>query len=498
MVRSVRLLLALALLLAVAPSAAARPYGGACLPGSPERCERWAVEVSAPAPEGKRSDQFVTGLATGGGTAFLTMKDQQGDPGDAYASTAQGALVALDVATGAERWRSAVATRAYDTLLDVDATRDGRTVVVTGAAYDGFVVGAKDSRVVTAAFDGATGRQLWLSTWDGRPDGTDNGKVVALSPDGRRAYVGGVTTVAPGDLDYVVVAYDTATGRERWARTYAGLGAGGDDALYDLAVSPDGDRVLVTGDSAATREFDVDMATVALDARNGRVAWEHRLDGLGAQVSDRARALAVDGRHVYVTGDSSPADRSADLDVLTAAIDLRSGTTAWTRRQDPSGGRFDTGRAIALAGDRVVVTTQTPGLEADSGLDQTTAALDVATGAVAWEARNGATRTSELANAAVATAGGELVTVAANARPVVDKTALNSMLLTTYRVADGTVAWRTRLEAEAGNAVTATQLAASADGASVVTAGQLTRSANPLEPPSQDVYDVVAAGFAAR
>jgi len=75
-------------------------------------------------------------------------------------------------------------SRTYDSIHGLAVSPDGRTVVATGGAYDGFPVGATDSHVVTAAFDAATGSVRWSAVWDGRPDATDNGNDVAFSPDG--------------------------------------------------------------------------------------------------------------------------------------------------------------------------------------------------------------------------------------------------------------------------------------------------------------------------
>lgn len=491
-----RLPLAVLATLLLAAPAAAHPLGG-CLPAGGERCERWSAIFSTPAPEGTRSDQFPQAVDVSSATAFVAARDVAFAPQDPYDGTrGRGAVVAYDLVTGAERWRAAAATRPYDTVNDVAVAPDGATVFATGAAYDAWSIAATDARMVTTALDATTGAVRWQTTWDARPDARDIAKVVAVAPDGRRLYVGGVTTEAGGALDYVVAAYDTATGRERWVRTYSGLGTGGNDVLYGLAVSPDGDRVVATGDSAGTAQFDTDVTTVAYDAKRGKVGWVQRLDGAGAQVSDRVNALAVDDRHAYVTGDGSPGPGGGSIDVQTAALDLATGELAWNVRTDPSGGRFDTGRAIAVSGDRVVTVAQSPSPVNDEGLDLVTTAHDVATGEVAWTARRAAARTSELANDVAA--GDGLAIAIGSARPVVQYTALDEQVLEAYDLATGGPRWSTRLDAGTGNALTGHRLALSPDGASVTTIGQRTLSANPLGPETQDVYDTVTATFPAR
>jgi hypothetical protein len=424
-----------------------------------------------------------------GSTAYVGVKAVPLDIGDPYASSGSWAIAAYDLATGAEQWRVFRRSRAYDSLLDLAVSPDGRTVVATGGAYDGFPVGtATDSRIVTVAFDAATGAERWAATWDARPDGTDNGKVVDFAPHGRLVFVGGITSATGGDLDYVTLAYDARTGKRRWVQVYRGLGAGGLDALYDLAVSPGGDRVYVTGESTGTREFDLDYATVAYDARKGKQAWASRQDRGGV---DRAAALAVDGDRVFVTGDSHVAPGGADFDALTVGLRAADGTVAWESRLGGAG--YDGGRALAAAGGRVVVTAQSPGTSSDEGLDALTAAYDVATGAEMWRTRLAEPRRSELANDLVLSPGGGVAYLVARSRPAIQYTALDEQWVVALRVSDGSTAWTTRLDAGVGNAFSGDAVAATPD--TVVTLGQRTRGADPLGPPDQDVYDTLVVAL---
>jgi DNA-binding beta-propeller fold protein YncE len=283
------------------PSARAHTVGGPCI-AALERCERWWATVQGPPPSpGQRPDEFPSAIAVSATTLFAGVTAVDFNVNDPYSSTASWTLAAYDLSTGAERWQVFRRSRAYDSLLDVAASADGRMVVATGGAYDAFPVGATDSRIVTVAYDAATGTERWSATWDGNPAGIDNGLVVAFSPDGRFVYVGGVTTPAPGELDYVTIAYDAVRGRQLWVRVYRGLGTGSTNALSGLAVSPDGKQVYVTGESAGAREYELDYATVAYAARNGRQLWVSRQE---SSFVDRAYSLAVDQNQVYVTGDS--------------------------------------------------------------------------------------------------------------------------------------------------------------------------------------------------
>ena len=86
-----------------------------------------------------------------------------------------------------------------------------------------------------------------------------------------------------GGADYATVAYDAATGAQRWASRYNGP-ANRDDFALSVAVSPDGATVFVTGASFGGRNraccnSDWDYATVAYDAATGAQRWASRYNG---------------------------------------------------------------------------------------------------------------------------------------------------------------------------------------------------------------------------
>src|SRR5205823_3583196 len=104
--------------------------------------------------------------------------------------------------------------------------------------------------------------------------------------------------------DYLTAAYLTSTGERVWQARYAGPGRG-DDRAADVALSPDGSTVFVTGESGAP-EHGRGIATVAYDAGTGNELWSARYDG-PPHSTDAGQALAVspDGSRVYVVGDVS-------------------------------------------------------------------------------------------------------------------------------------------------------------------------------------------------
>jgi hypothetical protein len=98
----------------------------------------------------------------------------------------------------------------------------------------------------------------------GGPQGAGNQRDRALSigvsPDGTSVFVTGESFVG-GSSDYVTQAYSAADGIRRWSRRYDGP-AHGLDVAADLAVSPDGTSVFVTGASERSTG-NSDFATVA-------------------------------------------------------------------------------------------------------------------------------------------------------------------------------------------------------------------------------------------
>lgn len=269
-------------------------------------------------------------------TSVLTSERNYEDAGTKVAVTPDGATVivggtlgpqsdwgygvaAYEAATGSERWRTSYSSSGNhsEILGDLVLAPDGSRVYVTGEGY------GLDSDIVTLAFDAASGARLWRSSYD-RSEWDDRGLAVAISPDGRTVYAGGPSMEQGaasfvGDWDYATIAYDAATGAQRWASRFDGE-LRGDDYLIDLAASPDGKTVYAVGTSnnVPSTAFGIfyDVVTVAYDAATGGRAWTARYDG-GDQ--DAASAAVAGPSRIHVVGTSfSPL---SGYDYLTAAYD---------------------------------------------------------------------------------------------------------------------------------------------------------------------------------
>jgi hypothetical protein len=185
----------------------------------------------------------------------------------------------------------------------VAAGAGGRTVYVAG--YSSGVASGQD--YTTIAYNAATAASHWVRRRNGPGNGNDTAAKVAVSPGGRTVFVTG--TSADTGTDYATIAYNAATGAQRWARRYDGPG-NGDDTGTSLAVSPSGHTLYVTGYNAGAG-----TGTVANNAATGARLWVSRYTGPagdGATAFDVA--VSPDGSMVFVTGSSLVA---TDLAALT-------------------------------------------------------------------------------------------------------------------------------------------------------------------------------------
>src|SRR5919201_878534 len=108
--------------------------------------------------------------------------------------------------------------------------------------------------------------------YDGPGQGPDYPAAVAVAPDGRRVYVAGSAYGGPpvGD-DYTTTAYRPDR-RRVWRRSYNGPDSNIDQAL-DVAVSPNGETVFVTGYSFGGPATTNDATTVAYEKATRDELW---------------------------------------------------------------------------------------------------------------------------------------------------------------------------------------------------------------------------------
>ena len=302
-----------------------------------------------------------------GGAVFVTGSSTGVSPELDYAT------VGYDAATGAQVWASRYngPANGYDAANKLVVSPDGDTVYVTGSSR----AGAADD-YTTIAYNAATGAQRWVSRYNGAASRGDIAYSVAVSPGGETVYVTGASEGARSRDDYATVAYDAATGARRWVSRYNGR-ANGRDIAASVAVSSGGSTVYVTGLSRGASSGD-DYATVAYNAATGARRWASRYNGTG-NGSDIATSLAVGpaGHTVFVTGESIGA--AGKTDYAAAAYSAQTGSPRWVKRYQGPGNSGDSAEKVAVGrGGRTVYVT------GFSGGDDATVAYGAATGARRW------------------------------------------------------------------------------------------------------------------
>ena len=137
--------------------------------------------------------------------------------------------------------------------------------------------------------------QVWVERYNGPANDSDEPEAIAVDNLGN-VYVTGASWGSGTGYDYATVKYDSA-GVEQWAARYDGPAHGTDEAK---AIALAGTRVCVTGGSA-TPDFFTDMATV-MYGPSGDTLWTARYDGPAGR-NDHAFAVATTPDHgVCVTG----------------------------------------------------------------------------------------------------------------------------------------------------------------------------------------------------
>jgi putative pyrroloquinoline-quinone binding quinoprotein len=254
---------------------------------------------------GPNNTAYVTGLSTGENSGYDI------------------ATIAYDAETGKMRWSARYngPGNGADIPCYVDCIKlngDGSRAYLTGQSYGG----ATGDDFITLSYETDDGELLWASRYDGSTGGTDLGWDLVVLADGSRVVVNGQSAPGSGDLgnsDIALISYEGSTGAEQWVTTYDGP-AHGDDASYGSGRTPEGDKVMVTGPSEGLNSG-YDIVTLAFDTATGARLWVDRYDG-PAHGPDNGYWLTVapGGASAFVVGDSTGA---TSLDYLTLAFRLK-------------------------------------------------------------------------------------------------------------------------------------------------------------------------------
>lgn len=284
-------------------------------------------------------------------------------------------LAAYNPVTGAALWTTGNGTFVPAFCCSLAVSPDGSRLFATGATAEanGTV------EYATAAYDTATGAQLWLATYHGPGVGDDRSNSIAVSPDGSTVFVTGFSsnTTNPDILDnaYATVAYDAATGDQLWVARYSD--GNGNAEASAVAVSPDGTQVYVTGGSRGASNYD--FATLAYNAATGATVWTERYSHGKRGADGQSIAVSPDGSRVYVSGTAHGRGGQRLTTVAYAASD---GTELWARPYVGPGGDTAESMAISQDGTELVVTGQ--GKDRSGQYTYVTVASRAASGALLW------------------------------------------------------------------------------------------------------------------
>ena len=346
----------------------------------------WSVRT--PGPGGHQA--FADGLAISpdGRRLFVTGEVERS------VDTRSTLTVAYDTVAGAIEWSSVFAVGRHREAIPrrIAVTPDGSRVFVAGSRtgtrgpddfWDFFTVG----------LDATSGRRAWTARYGGPAEGGDTLEGLGVSTDGSLVFVTGTSLSAGANRDLATVAYRAGDGARRWVarfdagaddfaadlvvgasgvfvagygrgsfsdphgflvvaytnagarRWVAGPGDGADSYATDAELSPDAQRIYVTGVGGN------DFATAAFATVDGRQLWSERY---GRRGGDRANAVAVspDGRSVYVTGFSDDGRAACFGDIrstsfATVRYDAVTGQQGWVARY--GGRKDDPDEAVDLA-----------------------------------------------------------------------------------------------------------------------------------------------------
>ena len=257
----------------------------------------------------------------------------------------------------------------------------------------------------------ADGSEVWSTQFafdTGLNDAT--ARDLVLSPDGSTLFVGGhLASSDPLDVDATVVAFDALDGSVKWIRQIDGAGL--DDDVVALAVSPDGQSVVLcgttdTGDGATGEQ----VLVALLAASDGALQWQWRYDGDPAADSlDRGVDVVFDpgGTRLFATGYVSPP--AAGLVYGTFALQASDGAVIWSHHYVEPTPTNSAPCELATNGAQVVVAGRHLLSSPATYLDGTLA-LDAASGQMLWTASGAATSPTN-ASRAVTTDGSDFFLV---------------------------------------------------------------------------------------
>jgi PQQ-like domain len=296
----------------------------------------WLRTYDGP-PDGLSRDEALNAVVSPDGSTLIVGGSVETHP---YPHPGVIQLIAYDATTGATRWVNDRRT-SFPTGLAIDPA--GRTVFIVGNDLS-----QQPARALTIAYDARSGARRWSEILDGAGRSSSTGEGVAVTPDGERVLVGATVYTETHGSFLGMTAYEAADGATLWSRTHDRPPGRTGATITAVAMNPRGGQLFATG-ATSGRKTGNDYVTVAYDVATGKKLWIRTFDSRAGY--DVALAVAVDpSRHrLYVTGQAQGVGES---DYFTVAYGTADGRQTWSRR-DIYG---QTAYAIVALEGEVVVT----------------------------------------------------------------------------------------------------------------------------------------------
>lgn len=277
--------------------------------------------------------------------------------------TPQGCHLRVGSRAACLRWSSAYDNaQGHGTAQSVDEVASaiasdptmGR-IFVTGVSWDNTT----GMDAVTIAYDADTGQQLWLARFNGSGNNLDEiGYDVAVSPDGTQVFVTGnrdtnfTFTHGPSPTDTSTVAYDAATGEQLWASKY-GQPYPKAEGTSTITVSPSGDRIYVAGGTANfSDESYRGYLTIAYDAATGKRLWVSRyVPRVGIGGYDTAWDSVISSDGSQLSITGASGGVGSYGDIATVSYDTTTGRQLWAQRYTGPSFSDDQAFSIGIAPD---------------------------------------------------------------------------------------------------------------------------------------------------